>query len=65
MDRVTCPQCGYRVGLGMAAEIGTCPNCEVPLMLTCEMRALSREDLEVEAERQRRLEDERRRLPLL
>jgi hypothetical protein len=53
------------VGLGMAAEIGTCPNCEVPLMLTCEMRALSREDLEVEAERQRRLEHERRRLPLL
>ena len=49
----------------MASEIGTCPNCEVPLMLTCEMRALTREDLEAESERQRRLADERRRLPLL
>lgn len=65
MDRVTCPQCGYRVGLGMAAEIGTCPACEVPLMLTGEMRALTPQDLEAEVERQRRLEAERRKLPLL
>jgi hypothetical protein len=49
----------------MAAEMGTCPNCEVPLMLTCEMRALTRDDLNAEAERQRRLADERRKLPLV
>ena len=49
----------------MAAEMGTCPNCEVPLMLTCEMRALTRDDLKAEAERQRRLADERSKLPLV
>ena len=49
----------------MAAEMGTCPNCEVPLMLTCEMRALTPDDLEAEARRQRALADERRKLPLL
>jgi transcription initiation factor IIE alpha subunit len=65
MDRVVCPQCGYRVGLGMAAEMGTCPNCEVPLVLTCEMRALTKADLRREVERQRRLADERRKLPLV
>jgi hypothetical protein len=65
MDRVTCPQCGYRVGLGMAAEIGSCPSCEIPLMLTSEMRALTREDIEAEMNRQRRLADDRRELPLL
>jgi hypothetical protein len=49
----------------MAADMGTCPNCEVPLMLTCEMRALTREDLDREVTRQRRLADERRKLPLV
>ena len=49
----------------MAAEMGTCPNCEVPLMLTCEMRALTSDDLEAEVQRQRRLADERRKLPLV
>ena len=45
MDRVICPHCGYCVGLGMAAEMGNCPNCDVPLVLTCEFRALSQEEL--------------------
>jgi hypothetical protein len=65
MDRVTCPDCGYTVGLGMAAEPGHCPNCDLPLMLTCEFRALSRDDLRAEIERQAAAERERRRLPLL
>jgi transcription initiation factor IIE alpha subunit len=65
MDRVVCPQCGYRVGLGMAAEVGTCPSCEVPLVLTCEMRALTKADLRREVERQRRLAADRRKLPLV
>jgi hypothetical protein len=30
----------------MAAEFGRCPTCDVPLVLTCEFRALSAEDLE-------------------
>jgi hypothetical protein len=50
MDRVICPHCGYTVGLGMAAEMGNCPSCEVPLVLTCEFRALSQEDLEALSE---------------
>jgi hypothetical protein len=51
MDRVTCPTCGYTVGLGMASEFGSCPKCETPLVLTCEFRALSEEDLKAEMER--------------
>jgi hypothetical protein len=34
-------------------------------MLTCEMRALSKDDLELEVERRRRLELELRELPLV
>ncbi len=65
MDRVICPQCGYRVGLGMASDPGSCPNCELPLMLTCELRALSADDLAAEVERQRVLAEQRRELPLV
>ena len=39
MDRVACPKCGYRVGLGTASEPGRCPKCNEPLMLTVELRA--------------------------
>jgi hypothetical protein len=52
MDRVICPQCGYCVGLGMAAEIVRCPSCDLPLVLTCEFRALSEEDLRAIVERE-------------
>jgi hypothetical protein len=65
MDRVICPQCSYTVGLGMAAEIGRCPSCDVPLMLTSEYRALTEEDLKAAVERQRRQEAERTRVPLV
>ena len=65
MDRVICPQCGYRVGLGMASDPGSCPNCKLPLMLTCELRALSADDLAAEVERQRVLAEQRRELPLV
>jgi hypothetical protein len=65
MDRVICPQCGYCVGLGMAAEIGHCPSCKVPLMLTSEFRALSAEDINRAVERQRKLHTERERTPLV
>jgi hypothetical protein len=41
MSHVTCPECGYRVGLGVVSEPGRCPTCDVPLMLTMEMRALA------------------------
>lgn len=44
MDRAKCPNCGYLVGLGTASEPGVCPSCDLPLMLTCEFRALSREE---------------------
>jgi hypothetical protein len=64
MDRVICPKCGYCVGLGMAADIGYCPSCEVPLVLTCEFRALTPEDIERAAERQRKLAAQRERIPL-
>lgn len=60
MDRVICPQCGYCVGLGMAAEIGRCPSCDVALVLTCEFRALSSDDLERKQEAVARIE----RIPL-
>lgn len=51
MDRAMCPNCGYRIGLGTASEPGTCPRCELPLMLTCEFRAMSREEILAEAHR--------------
>jgi hypothetical protein len=65
MDRVICPNCGYTVGLGMASDPGICPRCEDPLVHTCEYRALDEEDLRREIERQRELEADRRRIPLL
>ena len=51
MDRAQCPNCGYSVGLGTWAEPGSCPSCGTELMLTCEFRALTREDLLAEARR--------------
>jgi hypothetical protein len=51
MDRAQCVECGYRVGLGIASEPGTCPACGVALMLTGEIRALTPEELRSEAER--------------
>jgi hypothetical protein len=36
----------------MAAEIGKCPSCKLPLVLTCEFRALSDDDLRRIVERQ-------------
>ena len=51
MANVTCPDCGYAVGLGVASEPGRCPSCDEPLMLTCEMRALGPEQARAEAER--------------
>ncbi len=51
MDRAQCPTCGYLVGLGTWAEPGSCPRCGTALMLTCEFRALTREDLLAEAKR--------------
>ena len=65
MDRVICPHCGYCVGLGMAAEIGQCPSCDVPLVLTCEFRALTTEDIKAAVERQRKLAADRKRIPLV
>ena len=53
MDRVICPQCGYCVGLGMAADMGSCPSCNTPMVLTCEFRALSKDDLRAIVERER------------
>ena len=49
----------------MAAEIGRCPSCDVPLLLTCEFRALSDADLERAAGRQRVQDAERDRAPLV
>jgi hypothetical protein len=49
----------------MACEPGRCPDCEIPLMLTCEFNALSADDLEAEVERQLKLEQERTKLPLV
>ena len=48
----------------MACEPGRCPDCYLPLMLTCEFRALTPDDLEAEVERQVKLERERGKLPL-
>jgi uncharacterized paraquat-inducible protein A len=64
MDRAACPECDYTVGLGMASEPGRCPRCGVPLMLTCEFRALSEDELKAEMERQMRMEEQRRKAPL-
>lgn len=49
----------------MAADPGHCPNCELPLVHTCEFRALSASDLEAEMRRQLLLDRERRDLPLV
>jgi uncharacterized Zn finger protein (UPF0148 family) len=62
---VVCPTCGYEVGLGVVSEPGRCPDCDEPLMLTVEMRALSPEQIRAEVERQAALRRERERLPLL
>jgi hypothetical protein len=56
MDRVQCPKCGYRVGLGITSEPGTCPSCGLALMYTCEFRALDEEDLLAESRRRAGLE---------
>jgi hypothetical protein len=56
MYQVVCPQCEYRVGMGTFSDPGSCPSCELPLMLTAEMRALRHEDLIAEAERRKQLE---------
>jgi hypothetical protein len=45
MDHAKCPSCGYLVGLGVWSEPGTCPRCELPLMLTAEFRALTPEEV--------------------
>jgi len=63
---VVCPSCGYEVGLGVASEPGRCPDCHDPLMLTVEMRALTREQIEAEMARQAAALTERERLsPLI
>jgi hypothetical protein len=49
----------------MAAEPGRCPECDVPLMLTCEFRALTPDDLKAEVERQLSLERDRSEIPLV
>lgn len=61
MDRVSCPECRYVVGLGIASEPGTCPRCGVPLMHTCELRALSPEEIAAAVRREARAADERAR----
>jgi uncharacterized Zn finger protein (UPF0148 family) len=50
--QVVCPTCNYTVGLGIASEPGRCPDCDEPLMLTTEMRALTPEQVRAAAERQ-------------
>ena len=65
MDRAACPQCGYRVGLGMASDPGNCPSCDLPLMLTDELRAYSGDELKAEVERQRVLAEQRSERPLI
>ena len=56
MFEVACPECGYRVGVGTFSDPGSCPSCDLPLMLTAEFRALPREDLVAEAKRRKKLE---------
>jgi uncharacterized Zn finger protein (UPF0148 family) len=62
---VVCPTCGYEVGLGVASEPGRCPHCDVALMLTVEMRALTPDQIRAEIERQAARRREREDLPLL
>ena len=62
---VVCPTCGYEVGLGVVSEPGRCPDCDEPLMLTVEMRALTPEQIRAEIERQAARQREREDLPLL
>ena len=45
MHQAKCPGCGYLVGLGVWSEPGTCPRCELPLMLTAEFRAVTPEEV--------------------
>jgi hypothetical protein len=49
----------------MASDPGNCPRCDVPLMLTGELRAYSADDLRAEVERQRALAEQRSELPLV
>ena len=49
----------------MASDPGNCPRCDLPLMLTCELRAYSGDDLKAEVERQRVLAEQRSELPLV
>ena len=63
--QVVCPTCGYTVGLGVVSEPGRCPDCDEPLMLTIEMRALTPEQIHAEVERQAALLREREQFPLL
>ena len=49
----------------MASDPGNCPRCDVPLMLTGELRAFSGDDLAAEVERQRALAEQRSELPLV
>jgi hypothetical protein len=51
MYQAVCPQCGYVVGIGTWSDPGTCPSCEVPLMLTAEMRALTPDEARSRRER--------------
>jgi len=60
MYQVVCPQCGYVVGIGTWSDPGTCPSCEVPLMLTAEMRALTPDDMPARRERRTAAEAEAR-----
>ena len=43
----------------MASDPGNCPSCDLPLMLTGELRAYSGDDLKAEVERQRVLAEQR------
>ena len=49
----------------MASDPGNCPRCDLPLMLTGELRAYSGDDLKAEIERQRVLAEQRSELPLV
>jgi hypothetical protein len=51
MYHVVCPECGYLVGIGTWSDPGTCPSCDVPLVLTAEMRAISPDDMSTRHER--------------
>jgi predicted RNA-binding Zn-ribbon protein involved in translation (DUF1610 family) len=50
-SQARCPDCGARLGLGVCSDPGACPDCGTALMLTCEFRALTPEDLAAEARR--------------